>query len=200
MHPVSAVQERSLAAQTMQWLLDTATNEEVVSFLTTRPIQAATASELIGYRDVLWQRRRIFNAHPAQLDIVGTGGVSFPRYNTSSTVAIVLAAMGIKVAKHGNRGSRQANGSFDFLEAIGLNLDALTHNAEPLLTEQNLAFLFARDWHPGFGKIAQARSQVPFPTAFNLLGPLLNPASPTGQIVGTPHLAIAEVLAGNYSG
>ena len=195
MQPVSAVQIRSSAAQTMQWLLDTATVEEIVAFLTTRPIPAATASELVGYRDVLWQRRCIFSANSAQLDIVGTGGVPFPRYNTSSTVAIVLAAMGIQVAKHGNRGSRQANGAFDFLEAIGLNLDALTHNAELLLHDQNLAFLFARDWHPGFGKIAQARSQVPFPTAFNLLGPLLNPASPASQIVGTGNLAIAQMLA-----
>ena len=82
-----------------------------------------------------------------------------------------------------------------FSKRSGLDLDALTRNAELLLHDQNLAFLFARDWHPGFGKIAQARSQVPFPTAFNLLGPLLNPASPAGQIVGTGNLAVAQMLA-----
>lgn len=184
------------AKRTMEFLLaeDTAL-ETRVEFLQSRPVKAATVEELLGYREALWERRRPATFPKADLDIVGTGGIKAPRYNVSSTCAIILAAMGHSVAKHGNRGSKASNGAFDFLEAIGLNLDRLTELAPTALEQRKLAFLFARDWHPTFKAIAQARAQVKEPTVFNLLGPLMNPASPQYQIIGCVNPDSAQVLA-----
>jgi anthranilate phosphoribosyltransferase len=189
-------QTREAAQAVMNELLEGQwSHDQVVQYLRSRPIMEAQVEELLGYRDALWQRRKQAQFPEVQLDIVGTGGVKTPRYNTSTTCAIILSALGVRVAKHGNRGSRSANGAFDFLEAIGLPLDRLTQTALQTLESHNLAFLFARDWHPAFKALASARAEVGQPTVFNLLGPLLNPAAPSCALVGCSTAQTAQVIA-----
>ena len=197
---LSIPRTRVQAIEVMDYLLSgSAEHDQIVSFLRTRPIVDARPEELLGYRDVLWDRRRQADFGHVDLDIVGTGGVRRPRYNVSTTVAFIVAALGIRVAKHGNRGSVKANGAFDFLELLGLSLSALTARSTESLQKTGLTFLFARDWHPTFGVIASARAEVGEPTVFNLLGPLLNPSSPVHQMVGCGNPAVARVIAQTLS-
>ena len=184
------------AYEVMEYLLSgNAEFQEIVGFLRTRPVDDAQPEELLGYRDALWQRRRQAEFGNVDLDIVGTGGVRRSRYNVSTTAAFVVAALGVKVAKHGNRGSVKPNGSFDLLEVLGISLTALTAQAVQLLQSTGLTFLFARDWHPTFGVLASARAEVGAPTVFNLLGPLLNPSRPTHQLIGCGNPAVAHIIA-----
>ena len=197
---LSIPRTRSAAREVMEYLLTgKAEFNEIVDFLRSRPVNDAQPQELLGYRDVLWEKRRKANFERVDLDIVGTGGVRKPRYNVSTTVAFITAALGISVAKHGNRGSVKRNGSCDLLEVLGLSLPALTACAVESLRETGLTFLFARDWHPAFGAIAAARAEVGAPTVFNLLGPLLNPSQPIHQMVGCGNPAVAHVIAETLS-
>lgn len=191
---------RSQAREVMDYLLSgKPEHEQIVKFLQARPVNDARPEELLGYRDVLWERRRQGDFAHVDLDIVGTGGVRRPRYNVSTTVAFILAALGVRVAKHGNRGSVKANGAFDLLEILGISLGALTARSIDSLQTTGLTFLFARDWHPAFGVIARARAEVGTPTVFNLLGPLLNPSQPVHQMVGCGDPAVARVVAETLS-
>lgn len=200
MMTLSIPRTRVQARQVMEYLLSgKAQFDEIVSFLQYRPIDDARPQELLGYRDILWERRRQADFGHVELDIVGTGGVRQPRYNVSTTAAFIAAALGIRVAKHGNRGSVKPNGSCDLLEVLGISLSALTARAVESLQTTGLTFLFARDWHPAFGVLASARAEVGAPTVFNLLGPLLNPSQPEYQIVGCGNPAIAHVIAETLS-
>ena len=192
---LSIPRTRDQASEVMEYLLSGVEDDEVVSFLQSRPISDARPDELLGYRDVLWNRRRKADFGHVDLDIVGTGGVRRPRYNVSTTVAFITAALGIRVAKHGNRGSVKANGAFDLLEVLGISLSALTARAVDSLQTTGLTFVFARDWHPAFGVLASARAKVGAPTVFNLLGPLLNPSQPVHQMVGCGNPNVARVIA-----
>lgn len=193
---LSIPRRRVDACEVMAYLLSgNAEFQEIVSFLRTRPVDDAQPQELLGYRDALWQRRRQAEFGAVDLDIVGTGGVRRSRYNVSTTAAFVVAALGVKVAKHGNRGSVKPNGSFDLLEVLGISLTALTSQAVQLLQSTGLTFLFARDWHPTFGVLASARAEVGAPTVFNLLGPLLNPSEPTHKLIGCGNSAVARIIA-----
>lgn len=187
---------REQARQVMEYLLSgEAELNEIVGFLQTRPVADAQTQELLGYRDVLWERRQRANFGYVDLDIVGTGGVRRPRYNVSTTAAFIVAALGVRVAKHGNRGSVKPNGSCDLLEVLGISLTAMTARAVESLATTGLSFLFARDWHPAFKAIAAARAEVGYPTVFNLLGPLLNPSQPKHQLVGCGHPTVARIIA-----
>lgn len=193
---LSIPRTRDQARDVMEYLLSGQPEfNDIVSFLRTRPVDDAQPQELLGYRDALWHRRRQADFGCVELDIVGTGGVRRPRYNVSTTVAFIVAALGITVAKHGNRGSVKRNGSFDLLEILGISLSALTERSVEILQTTGLTFLFARDWHPSFGIFASARAEVGVPTVFNLLGPLLNPSRPIHKMVGCGHPAVAFVIA-----
>lgn len=193
--PTSRDEARSVMDKLLEGAL---THAEVVSYLRKRPIHDARPDELLGYRDSIWARRRQAAFPQATLDVCGTGGVRQPRFNVSTTVAFITGALGVATAKHGNRGSVRQNGSFDFLELLGLPVDVLTTSASDTLKDPGLAFLFARDWHPCMAALAQARREVGEPTVFNLLGPLLNPATPTHQLVGCRYPEAAEALAQTF--
>lgn len=200
MTKLSIPDTREAAREVMEYLLSgKAEFHETVNYLKSRPVESARPQELLGYRDVLWERRKKANFGTVALDIVGTGGVRRPRYNVSTTVAFVAAALGVKVAKHGNRGSVKPNGSCDLLEVLGISLSALTASAVDSLDKTGLTFLFARDWHPAFGVLASARAEVGSPTVFNLLGPLLNPSQPVHQMVGSGNPAVAQIIAETLS-
>ena len=132
------------------------------------------------------------------LDIVGTGGDRLGTFNISTTSAIVCAAAGVAVAKHGNRAVTSQAGSADVLEALGIRIDLTPEEAARSLREKNFAFFFAPNFHPAFKHIAPARklcAERGQRTIFNFLGPLLNPARPSAMLVGVPRAELCEPLA-----
>ncbi len=132
------------------------------------------------------------------LDVCGTGGDKLGTFNISTTVAIVCAAAGVLVAKHGNRAITSKSGSADVLEALGIKIDRAPAEAAQTLREHGFAFFFAPNYHPAFKHIAPARklcAERGQRTIFNFLGPLLNPARPTAQLMGVPHPELCEPIA-----
>ena len=132
------------------------------------------------------------------LDVCGTGGDRLGTFNISTTVAIVCAAAGVTVAKHGNRAITSQAGSADVLEALGVRIDLPPSETARSLREHNFAFFFAPDYHPAFKHIAPARklcAERGQRTIFNFLGPLLNPARPTAQLIGVPRPELCEPIA-----
>ncbi|HVY71281.1 MAG TPA: anthranilate phosphoribosyltransferase [Verrucomicrobiae bacterium] len=132
------------------------------------------------------------------LDVCGTGGDRLNTFNISTTVAILCAAAGITVAKHGNRAVTSQAGSADVLEALGVRVDLPPEEAARSLRERKFAFFFAPHYHPVFKHLSAARkvcAERGQRTVFNILGPLLNPARPTAQLVGVPRPALCEPMA-----
>jgi anthranilate phosphoribosyltransferase len=132
------------------------------------------------------------------LDVCGTGGDRLNTFNISTTVAIICAAAGIPVAKHGNRAITSQAGSADVLEALGIQINLPPAEAARTLRERNFAFFFAPSYHPAFRHIGPARKLCADRgqrTIFNFLGPLLNPARPSAQLVGVPRPELCEPLA-----
>jgi anthranilate phosphoribosyltransferase len=133
------------------------------------------------------------------LDVVGTGGDRLGTFNISTTVALVAAAAGVRVAKHGNRASTSLAGSADVLEALGVPCNLGPEEAVRALREHGFAFFFAPKYHPAFAHIIPARklcAERGQGTIFNFLGPLLNPARPSAMLVGVSRPALCEPLAG----
>jgi anthranilate phosphoribosyltransferase len=132
------------------------------------------------------------------LDVCGTGGDRLNTFNISTTVALIAAAAGITVAKHGNRAITSSSGSADVLEAMGISVELSPEQAARDLKEHGFAFLFAPRYHPAFKHIGPARQLCAARgerTIFNFLGPLLNPARPTAQLMGVSRPALCEPLA-----
>ena len=132
------------------------------------------------------------------LDVVGTGGDRLGTINISTTAAILCAAAGVTVAKHGNRAVTSQAGSADVLEALGIPIDLTPAEAARSLREHNFAFFFAPNYHPAFKHISPARKLCADRgqrTIFNLLGPLLNPARPSAMLMGVPRPELCEPFA-----
>jgi len=132
------------------------------------------------------------------LDVCGTGGDRLNTFNISTTVAIVAASAGVAVAKHGNRAITSQSGSADVLEALGIRTDLDPQQAVESLREHQFAFFFAPNYHPAFKHIGAARkicAERGQRTVFNFLGPLLNPARPTAQLIGVPRPELCEPIA-----
>ncbi len=132
------------------------------------------------------------------VDVCGTGGDHLKTFNISTTVAFVVAAAGVPVAKHGNRAITSQAGSADVLEALGIRIDLSPEEAAQSLLEHNFAFFFAPKYHPAFKNIAPARklcAEKGQRTIFNYLGPLLNPARPSAQLIGVPKPQLCEPIA-----
>jgi anthranilate phosphoribosyltransferase len=165
------------------------TTEEIAAFA-----RALQAMAIVPPLDAETRARPI-------LDVCGTGGDRLNTFNISTTVALVLASAGVSVAKHGNRAVTSQAGSADVLEALGIKIDLTPEQAAASLRDHHFAFFFAPNYHPAFKQIAPARrlcSERGERTIFNFLGPLLNPARPTAQLVGVPRrelcIPIATVL------
>jgi anthranilate phosphoribosyltransferase len=142
--------------------------------------------------DVAWRNRREI------LDVCGTGGDQLGTFNISTTVALVCAAADVAVAKHGNRAITSTSGSADVLEALGVPVHLSPADAARSLQEHNFAFFFAPNFHPAFRHIGAARklcAERGKRTIFNYLGPLLNPARPTAQLIGVPRAELCEPVA-----
>jgi anthranilate phosphoribosyltransferase len=129
------------------------------------------------------------------MDCCGTGGSGLPHYNTSTTVAFVLAAGGVKVVKFGNRAASSKSGSFDFLEALGLPSESVLERLPETLEKTGLAFLYAPQCYPGLAPLAKLRREVQTRTVFNFLGPLLNPVKPAYRLLGVSHPDMQALMA-----
>jgi anthranilate phosphoribosyltransferase len=128
-------------------------------------------------------------------DTCGTGGDRSGTFNVSSAAAVVVAACGVKVAKHGNRSVSSRCGSADVFEQLGVNVAASPHVVEQTLRDANIAFFFAPTFHPSMRHAAPIRREMGIRTTFNLLGPLTNPAGATRQLVGVPRPELTQVMA-----
>ena len=149
--------------------------------------KGVSATELAGMAQVLrsqsLQAQQIDYEYPV-IDTCGTGGDGASTFNISTAVAFTAAAAGVKVAKHGNRSASSKVGSADVLEYLGINLTATPEKVRAAVDAVGVTFLFARGWHPAMKSVAPLRSMLKIRTIFNLLGPLVNPLFPTGQVIG----------------
>ena len=152
-----------------------------------------TASELAGMAQVL-QAPAIAHSLPV-IDTCGTGGDGASTFNISTAVAFVAAAAGVKVAKHGSRSASSRVGSADVLEILGINLTAHPELVATALEKVGITFLFAPGWHPAMKAVAPLRQELKIRTVFNLIGPLVNPLRPTGQIIGVFSAHLLETIA-----
>ena len=191
--PLSVEQSRELAAVLLSGELS---DEQAAELLVDLAEKGETADELFGFVTALLERAEPVPFSGATLDTCGTGGSGLVRFNVSTLVAFVLAAAGMTVAKHGNRGSRRPNGSFDLLEALDVPIDLGGAQVAEALSETGLAFLFARRFHPVMKGVAAARKLAQRRTIFNLAGPLSNPTNVSMQVVGCSSVDDARTVAG----
>lgn len=129
------------------------------------------------------------------IDICGTGGSGLARLNTSTISAFVVAGAGVKIAKHGNNAASGKFGSFDLLAALDIPISLSPQELQLRFNEYNLAFLYAKSFHPIMRLFAPVRAELDFPTFFNVLGPLLSPVKAKRQLIGTPKLEYARLIA-----
>ncbi len=129
------------------------------------------------------------------IDCCGTGGDGGSTFNISTTVAIVTAAGGVKIAKHGNRAVSSKSGSLDVLNALNIKTDYSKEEAERMIEEKGMAFLFAPTYNSGMKNVAKERGELGVRTIFNMLGPLLNPAPLTGQLLGVYDESLIDTVA-----
>lgn len=169
-------------------------DKETAGILISLADKKETSEEISGFVDALLESAEIFPSRVPAIDVCGTGGSKIDRFNISTAVAFIIAALGIKVAKHGNRGSRKPNGSFDLLEELGIPIDLNGDNLSDLLEKTNLAFIFARKFHPAMKNVASARKIANRRTIFNFAGPLSNPANITNQVIGTVDNSCLDLL------
>jgi len=168
----------------------------LASVLTALKIKGETANEIAGAAIAVRSSATPFPAQENSVaDCVGTGGDGANTINISTTAAILAAACGLKMAKHGNRSVSSMSGSADLLEAFGVNLMMSPATASECLTQTNLCFLYAPAYHPGFRHAGPVRKSMGVRTLFNILGPLVNPASPSTMLLGVYTPELIDVMA-----
>src|SRR5213079_1952415 len=168
---------------------------QIAGFLIGLAMKGERPAEVVGLA-------RTMRAHAVQIsrryervfDTCGTGGDRSGTFNISSCAAVVIAACGVRVAKHGNRSVSSQSGSADVFEALGVRVTASPAVVEQCLEEAKIGFFFAPTFHPSMRHAAPARSDLGVRTAFNLLGPLTNPAGASRQIVGVPRPEFTELM------
>ena len=169
---------------------------DIASFLTAMACKGPVAAEIVGAARAMRRRAApIVTSRQHLLDTCGTGGDRLHTFNISTATAILAAACGVPVAKHGNRSVSSSSGSADVLESLGVNISLTPVAAGRCLDEVGIAFCFAPLIHGAMKHAAPVRKQLGFPTIFNLLGPLTNPAGAEYQLLGASSFARAELLA-----
>ena len=200
-HIVQAESLTEEQAETLMrgWLSESIPEVLSGGFLVGLQAKGVSADELAGMARVLQSQSLGWDdtlRHDSPcIDTCGTGGDGSHTFNISTAVAFVAAAAGIRVAKHGNRSASSKVGSADVLEALGINLGASPDRVKQALREVGVTFLFARGWHPAMKAVAPLRSTLKIRTVFNLLGPLVNPLQPTGQVIGVYDPEVVTTMA-----
>jgi anthranilate phosphoribosyltransferase len=173
-----------------------ATPAQLAGLLVGLSMKGERPQEIVGLaRTMRGHSVKLSKAFPGAFDTCGTGGDRTGTINVSSAAALVMAACGVKVAKHGNRSVSSRCGSADVLEALGVTIAPGPAIVEQSLDEAGIAFLFAPSFHPSMKHAGQTRRELGLRTAFNLLGPLTNPVNPLRQIVGVPRPELTELVA-----
>jgi anthranilate phosphoribosyltransferase len=169
---------------------------ELAEFLTALRAKGETVAEIAGAAQALRRHMTpIRTARRGVLDTCGTGGDGSATFNISTAAALVAAAAGVPVAKHGNRSITSRSGSADVLAALGVNIEASVATVERCLAEVGLGFCFAPQLHPAMRHVSAVRRTLGVPTIFNLLGPLCNPASAPYQLLGVGRAPLRPLLA-----
>lgn len=168
---------------------------EIAETLTRLADRGESAIEIAGAARAMRARMIPVKAPADAIDVCGTGGDGQHSLNVSTAVALVVAACGVPVAKHGNRAASSKAGAADTLEALGLKLDRASETAEGTLAELGICFLFAQNHHPALAKLAPLRKAIGRRTIFNLLGPLCNPAGVRRQLIGVARPDFMPVYA-----
>ncbi len=172
-----------------------ATPAQLAALLMGLRMRGETVDELAGFATAMRDRVVRVRAPDGAVDIVGTGGDGSGTFNISTTAALVAAAAGVPVAKHGNRAITSRAGSADVLDALGVRIDHDASSAEAALQDIGFAFLFAPRFHPAMRHAGPTRGEIGVRTAFNLLGPLTNPAGTRRQLLGIGDPLAAERMA-----
>ena len=170
-------------------------NAAFLSALSTKSAKAETTDEIAGCAAAMRDHATKVDTGMDVLEIVGTGGDNAGSFNISTTTAIVCAAGGLKVAKHGNRAASSLCGTADCLEALGVNIEQSPEKCVELLKEVGMCFFFAQKYHSSMKYVGPIRKELGFRTVFNILGPLTNPAMPTMQLLGVYDEYLVEPLA-----
>ncbi|MEU8514233.1 anthranilate phosphoribosyltransferase [Kitasatospora sp. NPDC048722] len=189
--------DRSATAWAMDRIMSgEASPVQVAGFMVALRAKGETVDEISGLVDAMYAHAEPLDIPGPAVDIVGTGGDRAKTVNISTMSAIVAAAAGAKVVKHGNRASSSASGSSDVLEKLGVALDLSARRVAEVAEEVGLTFCFAAKFHPSMRHAATARRDLGVPTAFNILGPLTNPAKVTAHAVGCFDTRLAGLIAG----
>ncbi|RDE06372.1 anthranilate phosphoribosyltransferase [Sphingomonas aracearum] len=184
------------ARQAFADILDgVASDAATAEFLTVLAERGETSVEIAEAARAMRERLLPITAPPGAIDVCGTGGDGHHTLNVSTAVAIVVAACGVPVAKHGNRAASSKAGAADTLEALGLDMEAAGARAEETLAELGICFLFAANHHPAVRRIMPIRRAIGRRTIFNLMGPLANPAHVTRQLIGIARPDYAPIYA-----
>lgn len=193
-----------LEPEHVQWCMNEiltgkANNEIIKEFLLALKVKGETSEEVGALVSQMYQHCAPISINERAVDTVGTGGDGAHTINISTTAAIIAAAAGVKVVKHGNRAASSKSGSADLLEALGININLDGVAVEKTFREMGIGFCFAPVFHPAMRFAAPARKELGVPTVFNILGPMANPAKPQAAAIGVAndrmHLVMAQVLA-----
>ena len=168
----------------------------IAAVLTAMRCRGETAEEVAGFVKFAREIAVKVPLRVEAIDTAGTGGDGAGTINLSTTAAIVAAAAGAKVLKHGNRSASGLFGSADFMEAVGYNLEVGPEKAAEMVERVGFAFVFAPKYHPAFARVAPVRRQLPFRTVFNLVGPLANPGLVKRQLIGVAERRLLDVVGG----
>ncbi|WP_029145106.1 anthranilate phosphoribosyltransferase [Microbacterium luticocti] len=197
------VQGRDLSVSEATWAMrqvmgGTATPSQLAGFLVALRVKGETVDEIVGFRDAILEAALPLPVDADVLDIVGTGGDRVGTVNISTMAAVVAAASGVPVVKHGNKAASSASGSSDVLSALGLDLTLEPDRVADTLRRVGITFAFASAFHPGFRHAGATRAELGVPTVFNFLGPLCNPARAEANAVGVAQLDRVPLITGVF--
>lgn len=171
-------------------------NAAFIAALSTKSTKAETIDEIAGCAAAMRDKAtKVDTTGIDAMEIVGTGGDGAHSFNISTTSAIIMAAAGVKVAKHGNRAASSSSGTADCLEALGVNINLEPEKCIELLNEVGFCFLFAQKYHTSMKYVGPIRKELGIRTVFNILGPITNPASPKVQLLGVYDELLVKPLA-----
>jgi len=194
------IEKRDLSAELMtdamtEIMHGNASNAQMGAFLVALRLKGETVDEIAAAADLFRQKAEIIKAEGEILDIVGTGGDKSNSFNVSTITAIVVAAAGYSVAKHGNRSVSSKCGSADLLEALGVKIDVPVEKNQRIFDTIGLCFMFAPIYHSSMKNVAGVRRELGVRTIFNILGPLLNPAGAKLMLLGVYEKALVRPMA-----
>ncbi len=190
---LSREEAREVMAEIME---GQATPAQIGSLMTALRMKGETVAEITGFAETMRQKsNRVTTSQEKLLDTCGTGGSGIIKFNISTISAVISAAAGARVAKHGNRAMSGKSGSADVLEALGVNINLNSEQAATCIDKIGICFMFAQLYHPSMKHAAAPRRELGIRTVFNVLGPLTNPAGADRQMLGLFDMKLTETIA-----